>query len=303
MAARQLRWILGFELLAYALSGIWLVSRAGWTPSQALALAAAFVLAGRMAFVVATFALAAPASGPVPAGMRLGPLGALRMLLQEYAALLVLFSVVQPFERFWLGPDRLGHCAARPRPVLLIHGYQCNRGFWFWFRRKLEAVGWTVATHSLEPVYADIDSYAEGIARRIDEVLAATGAAQVILVGHSMGGLASRAYLRRHGPARVARLVTLGSPHQGTHLAQFGLGPNAFQMRLGSPWLAGLAAAEALPPGSVSIFSHHDNYVAPQEACATLAGAAGVAVAGVGHLGMAFSAVVLGKLLEALDSD
>jgi pimeloyl-ACP methyl ester carboxylesterase len=62
---------------------------------------------------------------------------------------------------------------------------------------------------------SDIDAYADGIARRIDEVLAATGTS-LILVGHSMGGLASRAYLRRHGVAKVARLITLGSPHQGT---------------------------------------------------------------------------------------
>jgi triacylglycerol lipase len=180
-------------------------------------------------------------------------------------------------------PDRLGKAGGGRLPLLLIHGYQCNRAFWFWQRPLLEAAGWVVATHSLEPVYSDIDAYAEGIARRIDEVLAATGAPQLILVGHSMGGLASRAYLRRHGVAKVARLVTLGSPHQGTLLASLGLGPNARQMRIGSPWLRALAAP--LPAGSVSIYSCHDNYVYPQQACSTLQGAANVAIGGVSHLG------------------
>ena len=54
---------------------------------------------------------------------------------------------------------------------------------------------------SKRPPLADIDGYAEGIVRRVEKVLVATGAARVILVGHSMGGLASRADLRRQGSA------------------------------------------------------------------------------------------------------
>jgi triacylglycerol lipase len=300
MAARQLRWILFCEFLGYLFWGNWLSSHAGWSPGEVAWFVAGFFFGGRLLFVLATFAISRPASDPVPPVLRVGPFGALRMVAGEYIALCVLFTVVQPFERFWLGPDRLAHCAARPLPLLLIHGYQCNRGFWIWLRRKLEAAGWTVATHSLEPVYADIDSYSDGIARRIAEVLAATGAPQVILVGHSMGGLASRAYLRRHGMAKVARLVTLGSPHQGTLLARLGLGPNARQMRIGSAWLTALQAP--LPAASVSIYSCHDNYVFPQQACSTLDGAANVAIGGVSHLGMAFSPRVLGSLTEALEA-
>jgi triacylglycerol esterase/lipase EstA (alpha/beta hydrolase family) len=43
-----------------------------------------------------------------------------------------------------------------------------------------------------------------------------TGAAQVALVCHSMGGLVARAYLRAYGDEAVACVVTLGSPHRGT---------------------------------------------------------------------------------------
>ena len=302
MAARQLRWLLLCELLLYALLGGWLVSRVGRTPLQALGFAAGLFFAGRMVFVLATFALSLPASDPVPPAIRVGPLGALWMVAVEYVAFFLLFTLVQPFERFWLGPDRLAKSSDPRLPLLLIHGYQCNRGFWFWLRPRLEAAGWTVATHNLEPVWADIDDYAQGVEQRIDEVLGATGAPQVILVGHSMGGLVLRAYLRRHGRGKVARIVTLGSPHQGTRLARLGIGRNARQMRLGSSWLGALAqpGAVPLPPVAVSIFSCHDNYVFPQQACSTLEGAANVAVGGVSHLGMAISPLVLGKLLEAL---
>ncbi len=299
-----MRWLLLGELLIYTVLGCWLVARADWTAVQATGLALAGFFGLRLLVVALTFGLMLTASSPVPEKLSIGPPRALRMVLEEYAGLLLLFTVVQAFEGFWLGPDRLRAGRTGRAPLLLIHGYQCNRGFWFWLRPRLEAAGWTVATHNLEPAWADIDFYAEGIARRIDEVLAATGAARVMLVAHSMGGLAARAYLRRHGRDKVARLVTLGSPHRGTRLAVLGLGPNARQMRIGSPWLESLGApgATPLPAASTSIYSCHDNYVFPQRECATLDGAETVAIGGVSHMGMGFSPVVLGALLQALES-
>ena len=301
MAARQFRWVLLGEFFLYGLLGVWLTSNAGWSPLEAVGLAVAVFLGLRLFLVGLTFVLMLLGRGELAPDLHLGPLAALRMVLEEYIAMILLFAVIQPFESIWMRPDRLTRPAGGRLPLLLIHGYQCNRAFWFWQRPLLEAAGWVVATHSLEPVYSDIDAYAEGISRRIDEVLASTGAPQLILIGHSMGGLASRAYLRRHGVAKVARLVTLGSPHQGTLLASLGLGPNARQMRIGSPWLRALAAP--LPAGSVSIYSCHDNYVYPQQVCSTLNGAANVAIGGVSHLGMAFSPVVRASLLQTLESE
>ena len=302
MVARQFQLLLLAELLFYALSGGLLVSRGGWSSGEAAGFALTMFLGLRWILVMLTFALSRQGRSELPVAARLGPLPLLRMIATEYLAFLLLFVVIIPFEAFWLGPDRLGHCASRRTPLLLIHGYQCNRGFWFWMRRKLEAAGWTVATHSLEPAYSDIDRYAEGIAVRIDEVLAATGAAQVTLIAHSMGGLACRAYLRRHGRTKVEKFITLGSPHGGTRLAGLGLGPNARQMRIGNPWLNELAAADALPPAAVSIYSHHDNYVFPQPTAATLAGANHIAVGGVGHVGMAISPTILAQLRDVLEA-
>jgi triacylglycerol lipase len=299
-----MRLLLGGELLFYVVLSTWLLARGGWTPVEAVSLALGSFLGLRLFVTALTFTLMLANSDVVPAEFRIGPIDALRIALEEYAGLIALFAVIQPFEAFWLGPDRLSKPTGARPPLLLIHGYQCNRGLWFWLRPRLEAAGWTVAAHSLEPVWGKIDDYAQGIERRIDEVLAATGAAQVILIGHSMGGLVLRAYLRRYGRDKVARIVTLGSPHQGTRLAHLGLGRNARQMRMGSSWLAELArpGAVPLPPGSVSIFSFQDNYVFPQQACSTLEGATNVAISGVSHLGMAFSPVVLGKILEALET-
>jgi hypothetical protein len=72
-------------------------------------------------------------------------------------------------------------------------------------------------------------------------------------------------------------------------------------MRIGSPWLRALGGAAA--GGSVSIYSCHDNYVYPQQACSTLQGAANVAIGGVSHLGHGvFGGSLRGKLLQALEA-
>ncbi len=68
----------------------------------------------------------------------------------------------------------------------------------------------------------------------IDSVLRITGADKVILVGHSMGGLAIREYLQRTENGihkwwiepgdtlnghKVAKVVTIGTPHLGTNVS------------------------------------------------------------------------------------
>ena len=121
-----------------------------------------------------------------------------------------------------------------------------------------------------------------------------------IIVAHSMGGLVARAYLRRHGGSKVARLITLGTGHHGSVLACLGIGRNARQMEPGSPWLESLAR-ETLPVPTTSIYSRHDNFVMPQ-ASAVLSGARIIALVGVGHLSMGCSPAVLACIEAELNS-
>lgn len=304
MTARMLRLFLACELGFYLLAGFLLVRNCAWAPEKAAAAMLLLALAGRAFVIAVTFAFARIFASSPPENLRIGAGRAMAMALREYFAFVVIFSMIQPFERFFLGEDRLARVADGRLPVLLIHGYQCNRGFWLWMRRALERAGWCVATLSLEPVFGDIDGYAEQVARRVEGVCAATGSSQVVLVGHSMGGLVSRAYLRRFGNARVAKLVTLGSPHHGSQLAHLGLGENGRQMCPGSKWLAGINAPGAvpLPPTTVSVYSCHDNYVMPQDS-SLLEGAKIVALSGIGHLAMAFSPEIERLVLTELSAD
>lgn len=105
------------------------------------------------------------------------------------------------------------------------------------------------------------DSYEAGIVKQgaalseaIREVLAATSAEKVILVGHSMGGLAIREYLQRRTSTgtprwwvapgeqeghRVARVVTYGTPHRGSNFGTLPLMQGPASPKLGSQEGAG----------------------------------------------------------------
>jgi triacylglycerol esterase/lipase EstA (alpha/beta hydrolase family) len=89
--------------------------------------------------------------------------------------------------------------------------------------------------------------------------------------------------MRAHGNARIARVVTIGTPHHGSVLAWFCPGASLAQMRPGNAWLAALND-EKLDPSLrfVSLWSWHDSMVAPQTS-SELPGATEVTLTGVGH--------------------
>jgi triacylglycerol esterase/lipase EstA (alpha/beta hydrolase family) len=171
------------------------------------------------------------------------------------------------------------------RPVLLVHGVLVNDGVWVGFRRYLRRRGIApVYTINYGPPLADIELFAEQLDRKIGAIRRATGAERLVLVAHSMGGLVARAYLRRYGAARVARLITLGAPHHGSVLAYLFPGRDLVQMHPGNPWLDALNGDEKSPPAVpiVSIWSRHDSMVAPQ-ASSELRNGENIALIGVAH--------------------
>jgi len=287
MLARAFRRVLLIELIIYLVLGWCLSSYAGWSWINAAATLLACALALRATGIAATLATARLCSSPTPPEHRLGAFGWLRIYFAELGAYILLYNLYQPFERLFVGAEPLRPLPWGQLPVLLVHGYVCNRGFMLPLRRYLREQGISAYSHNLEPVYADIDGYADALARRIEEICTATGADQLVILGHSMGGLAARAYLRRHGAPRVAKLITLGTPHHGTVMARLAVGTNGQQMVPGNPWLNRLNE-EALSLLVVSVFSHQDNIVAPQDS-AVLAGAKSISVSGMGHVSMPFS--------------
>jgi hypothetical protein len=219
-------------------------------------------------------------------------------ILDEYRAWLVFNLVGMPWDRFWVRPDPPLR-AADSMPVLLVHGYFANRGYFRELTRFLEAKGaGPVFTPNFRTWFASIESLEEEIHREIERIVAGTGQPRVFVVAHSLGGLGMRAYLVRRGAHKVARMVTLATPHGGTVLARLGSGENARQMRRGSVFLTGLERMEELAahPPTLSVYTCHDNLVAPQES-SRLPWARNECVWGCGHVAMLEDAKVL-ELVE-----
>ena len=272
----------------------------------AAALAVLAVLLVRLAITINNFGLSWLYRSETPDHHRLGWSNVARLLLTEYCASMATSSWTMGFCTF---RDRPG-TAALP-PVLLVHGYGCNSGYWHFMSRALQRAGIGHHGVDLEPVLAGIDQFVPALHERIEEICRQTGHERVIIVGHSMGGLVARAYLRDHGAYRVARVITLGSPHRGTGLARFGAGQNSSEMRWTgsaaagrcSDWLARLAEHEdpALRPLFVSIYSHQDNIVSPQLS-SYLDGARNIELSGIGHVALGMHPRVLAEVISSIRS-
>lgn len=204
-------------------------------------------------------------------------------------------------------PDHLPVPSASDSParrgVVFVHGFVCNRGLWNPWLERLTREDRAFCAVNLEPVFGSIDDYVPTIDAAVRRVTEATGQAP-LMVCHSMGGLAVRAWLRAHkADARVAQVVTLGTPHQGTWLARFSFVPNASQMRIGSDWLVQLRRDE--PASRAALFTcfyaNCDNIVFPASS-AVLPGARKVLLTGVAHVDMAFEPAVIDAVLGLPDA-
>ena len=278
----------------------------GWNWGPAIALSLGIYLWLRIVLVALEFVLSRWKGDPIPAALLVSTPQQMAMYLRELGGWLLMFSLILPFVPSRQSViDRPRQTGSPKLPVILVHGLACNRGYWFWFRRQLEIRGYRAYAVDCAPWYARIDTYPAQLARAIDDVLGDTGARQVIVIGHSMGGLVTRAYLDRFGTGKVAQVFTLGTPHQGTWMARFAYSPNVRDMAERSEWLDQLRAREssrAVQPYAMfaCLFSYHDNLVTPQRN-ATLPGAAAIAVSGVGHLSLALSPAVLEAVLAILE--
>lgn len=210
------------------------------------------------------------------------------------------FAWRQPY-RWRTVPDCLEPGLRGRQGVVLIHGFMCNRGFWTPWLMRLRREGHPFVAVNLEPPFAAIDDYFPAIERAVQQVTQASGLPPLLLC-HSMGGLAARAWLRRAESAgRVRHVVTIGTPHTGTWLARFSRLPSGRQMRQDSPWLQALQAEERSrqQPPFTCWYSDCDNVVFPPR-CATLPYADNRLLPGFAHVDLAFHPAVMDAVVEML---
>ena len=300
MLSTLVRAQLAAEFLVAIALGAWLHAQRGWQLAAVVALVVAVSLGVRLLIVLTSSLVAHANRSPREAACQVGFTGGVRVVLDEWRAMLVDNFAWLPFESVLVRADP--PAGGMLVPVLAVHGYLSNRGMMRPLVNAMDRAGAEVHTLNFRGLFGSIEPLVDQLETEVARLLAASGHRQVVLVCHSMGGLVARAWLARHGPERVARLVTVASPHHGTAIAKLGMGANATQMRRGSDFLRALETAEggrgpACP--TTSIYSVHDNLVAPQDT-SRLPRATNVALHGWGHVGIIAAPPLHASVLAAL---
>lgn len=188
-------------------------------------------------------------------------------------------------------------------PILFVHGYTGSASNWNTMRERFIDAG-----YSSDLLYAftfdnpnDAGSgsnadNAEEVLEWIIYILSLTGASEVDIVAHSMGGLSTRYYIKFLGGAQyVDDYVSLGTPQHGTRRSFYG------DMRIGSSFLNQLNSGDETPSGVewTTVRSTADTLVVPTDT-AMLDGANNILITGVGHLDMPGSDICFSIALTAV---
>ncbi|WP_328344516.1 lipase family alpha/beta hydrolase [Micromonospora sp. NBC_00421] len=217
------------------------------------------------------------------------------------------------------GEPGFARVAATANPVIVVGGLVGVAIAYEPIAARLRADGFRVYVYQLPGLgFGDITDSARAFAGFVDQVRTATGAARVDIVGHSEGGLVSRWYAKfLGGTDRIGRYVSLGSPQQGTYVANIiafaGLGDcvgiiACQQMSIGSDFLTSLNAGDDTP-GSVrwtTIRTNQDELVRPVGNATLADGATNVLVQAwcplrvVGHLGLVLDGTTYTVVRQAL---
>lgn len=299
LAGLQRLLVFGGVLALLGAATLWWRGHAAWALLVAVAVLFGHAWALGLEFALAAWVNRRETASPTPLSAWVGA------WWREVRVAPQVFAWRQPF-RWRALPDN--EDPSKGAAVVLVHGFVCNRGFWLPWLQALRERGTAYATVNLEPVFGSIDGYVPQIdaaVRRAERL----GEGRPILVCHSMGGLAARAWLAAapHHAARVERVITIGSPHRGTWIGRFSRVANGRQMRVDCDWLCQLAAREREQRGEfpyarfVCWYADTDNIVFPAPT-ATLPGADNRLVPGAAHVDLAFHPRVMGESLAMLAS-
>jgi triacylglycerol esterase/lipase EstA (alpha/beta hydrolase family) len=162
-----------------------------------------------------------------------------------------------------------------PGPVLLVPGYGGSTASLQTLANRLTAAGRDASVVGLPGNgTGDLALAADALGQAVDAALDRTDADSVDVVGYSAGGIVARLWVADGGADVARRVVTLGSPHHGTSLADLAgdVAPEQCpvgcqQLATDSDVLARLNTGDETPEGPtwVSIWTTQDRTVTPPD--------------------------------------
>jgi pimeloyl-ACP methyl ester carboxylesterase len=115
--------------------------------------------------------------------------------------------------RFVVPSRRFDPSAPHTTPVVLVHGLLGDPTNFLLLRGQLGACGIRNFASFSYPPRLDYQRLARHLGRAIDAFCLDTGAPEVDVIGHSLGGLIARYLVEMDPDHRIRRLVTLGAPY------------------------------------------------------------------------------------------
>ncbi len=192
--------------------------------------------------------------------------------------------------------------ASAQDPILFVHGWSGNASNWSVMIARFQADGYP-ASHLRAFTYNSAQSNvttASVVASEVNQLKAATGAAKVDVVTHSMGGLSSRYYLKNlGGDVKVDEWVSLGGPNHGTDTANFCFSTACTEMRVGSSFLTALNSGDETPGITTyrTWWSPCDEVINPDSSVA-LSGATNTQTACISHSALHEDAAVYAQVRD-----
>ncbi|NEB08630.1 alpha/beta fold hydrolase [Streptomyces coelicoflavus] len=201
--------------------------------------------------------------------------------------------------------------AARPlstsTPVVFVHGYTGSASNWVTAMSVFRLNGWSgsdLFAYEYDS-YGDNVTNARGLASFVDDVKARTGASQVAIVNHSMGGLVSQYYLKvLGGHSSVSHLASIaGANHGTTYAGACLIYTTCRQMYPGSSFIDQITSGDETPGSTryATWYSACDGIILPYTST-RLSGADNNNVLCQTHIGYLADTVVLGRIARFVAS-
>ena len=187
-------------------------------------------------------------------------------------------------------------------PILFVHGWSESASLWNTMISRFEKDGYPksyLSAYSYNTSQSNkVD--AELVKTEVEKLLKTTKASKVDIIGHSMGSLNTRWYVKfLGGESKVDDWVSLGGPNHGTETANFCFSASCVEMRIGSTFLKELNEGDETP-GTVNYgtwWSPCDEIINP-DSSVPLTGATNTETACMSHTALTTDETVYAQVRE-----